>query len=63
MEHVSSRTKDLMEEEFNVLFEKVDGNYTKLLDLVTHDCQDYFYYYEKEWYNKHYLIHSINSSY
>ena len=48
MEHVSSRTKDLMEEEFNALLEKVDGNYTKLLDLVTHDCQDYFYYHEKE---------------
>ena len=42
MEYVSSLTKDLMEEEFNALLEKVDGNYTKLLDLVTHDCQNYF---------------------
>ena len=34
--------KNQLENEFNTLLNDVGRDYTKLLDLVTHDCKDYF---------------------
>ena len=42
MKHVPINIKNQMENEYNTLLEHVSRNFTKLLDLVTHDCKDYF---------------------